>query len=161
MKSEHVWRLTVQNSCHVWSSWQSWQPHQTILLSSPTFSCLSFFTFFLLEICHVISNHLISHLPCWGRANFPLQCCELPLLGKFCCALVSSEIMVGLRLQVRGSFFSLFICGLNLFHVNFNYHKRCEVQHLWLRFWVGPWFRDGRYRGVIRQTSWWRPFSWC
>ena len=21
-----------------------------------------------------------------GRANFPLQCCELPLLGKFCCA---------------------------------------------------------------------------
>ena len=78
-----------------------------------------FFTFFLLEICHVISNHLISHLPCWGRANFPLQCCELPLLGKFCCALVSSEIMVGLRLQVRGSFFSLFICGLNLFHVNF------------------------------------------
>lgn len=20
-----------------------------------------------------------------GRANFPLQCCELPILGKFCC----------------------------------------------------------------------------
>ena len=75
------------------------------------FLSIVFLHFVLLEICHVISNHLISHLPCWGRANFPLQCCELPLLGKFCCALVSSEIMVGLRLQVRGSFFRCLFAG--------------------------------------------------
>ena len=29
-----------------------------------------------------------------GRANFPLQCCELPLLGKFCCTL-EDQLVVG------------------------------------------------------------------
>ena len=47
----------------------------------------------MLDISHLQSatTWTLTVSPLWGRANFPLQCCELPLLGKFCCTLENHQ----------------------------------------------------------------------